>query len=158
MSNQKEEIAALKREVAELKAAVQPKPQPSREDQERATAKWIDEMHQMREGRMSMATPPEVVRDWNVLDNATCRDLVQHGTVQSPSMAGTTGAVTGVHRHDGAPVNTSGWREPTPLSNPPGVAQADRLMDAQDRRDRVELAQRIAAHEAAMRAAEKGKD
>jgi len=153
----KSELAALKREVAELKAAVQPKPQPSREDQERATAKWIDEMHQMREGRMSFATPPSVIRDWNVLDNATVRDLVQHGTVQSPSMAGTTGAVSGVHRHDGAPSSTPGWVAPTPLSPPPGVAQADRLMDAQDRRDRIELAQRIGAQEAAMRAAEKGK-
>ena len=72
-------------------------------------------------------------------------------------MAGASGAVTGVHLGGNAPVNTGGWGAATPLGPPPGVAQADRLMDAQDRKDRVELAQRIAAHEAAMRAAEKGK-
>jgi hypothetical protein len=47
----------------------------------------------------------------------------------------------------------TGWRESTPLSPPPGVAQADRLMDEQDRRDKVELAQRLARQELASRAA-----
>jgi len=70
-------------------------------------------------------------------------------------MAGASGAVTGVHLGGNAPVNTGGWGAATPLGPPPGVAQCDRLMDAADARDRIELAQRIAAHEAAMRAAQK---
>jgi hypothetical protein len=40
--------------------------------------------------------------------------------------------------------NRSGWRAPAPLSNPPGVALADRIVDAQDARDRAELIEREA--------------
>ena len=36
----------------------------------------------------------------------------------------------------------SGWVEPRPLESPPGVALADRLVDAQDARDRAELIER----------------
>lgn len=42
----------------------------------------------------------------------------------------------------GPPGGGTGWMKETPLGPPPGVAQADRLMDAQDRRDRAELIQR----------------
>jgi hypothetical protein len=34
--------------------------------------------------------------------------------------------------------NRSGWRDAQPLSNPPGVALADRLMDHQDAKDRAQ--------------------
>jgi hypothetical protein len=68
MTNKKDELAALRAEVDALKAAA-PKPQPSAEERERATREWIDQMHQMREGRMSLATPPSVVRDMAVLDD-----------------------------------------------------------------------------------------
>jgi hypothetical protein len=47
--------------------------------------------------------------------------------------------------------NRSGWRTAQPLSNPPGVAIADRLMDAADKADRVELAQRLARQKLAER-------
>jgi hypothetical protein len=47
--------------------------------------------------------------------------------------------------------NTSGWRTAVPIGPPPGVVQADLLMDEQDRRDRHELilqeARRRAAEE-----------
>jgi hypothetical protein len=39
----------------------------------------------------------------------------------------------------------TGWGHSAPLGPPPGVAQADRLMDEQDRRDRAELAQKLGA-------------
>jgi hypothetical protein len=32
-----------------------------------------------------------------------------------------------------------GWVDPVPLSSPPGVVLCDRMMDAQDRRDRADL-------------------
>jgi hypothetical protein len=38
----------------------------------------------------------------------------------------------------------TGWQASIPLSNPPGTAQADRIVDEFDRRDRAELAQRLA--------------
>jgi hypothetical protein len=40
--------------------------------------------------------------------------------------------------------NRSGWRNPAPLTNPPGVSLADKIMDAADVADRGELAQRLA--------------
>ena len=36
----------------------------------------------------------------------------------------------------------TGWRDQIPLSSPPGVALADRLMDHQDKIDREELIER----------------
>ena len=38
-----------------------------------------------------------------------------------------------------SPGRSSGWSNPQPLSPPPGVALADKLMDAQDEIDRREL-------------------
>src|SRR5262249_62175413 len=38
----------------------------------------------------------------------------------------------------------SGWAKPIPLEPPPGIALCDRLMDAQDAQDRIELARKIA--------------
>jgi hypothetical protein len=49
----------------------------------------------------------------------------------------------------------NGWRDATPLSNPPGTSQADKLMDAADEADRIELAQRLAREVVARRAGEK---
>jgi len=37
------------------------------------------------------------------------------------------------------PVRGTGWSDPTPLGPLPGVSLCDRLMDAQDRKDRAEL-------------------
>jgi hypothetical protein len=48
-------------------------------------------------------------------------------------------------RPDSGAANTSGWRDATPIGPPPGVAQADKLMDHQDKLDRAELAQRLGA-------------
>ena len=71
-NKQAKEIAALRREVDELKAkakAEPPAPEVSWEERERRAREWANEMHQMREGRMSQAMPPSVVRDWAVLDD-----------------------------------------------------------------------------------------
>jgi len=62
MASEADRIAALEREVAELKAKAPREPKDPR-DIERENAEWIDQMHQMREGRMALATPPSVVRD-----------------------------------------------------------------------------------------------
>jgi hypothetical protein len=51
------------------------------------------------------------------------------------------------------PRDRSRWRNALPLSNPPGVAQCDRLMDEQARRDRIELIEREARREVARRKA-----
>jgi hypothetical protein len=40
-------------------------------------------------------------------------------------------------------VKGTGWVDAPPLRPPPGVAQADKIVDEFDRRDRAELAQRL---------------
>jgi hypothetical protein len=137
MTNE-DKIAALEREVAELKAA-QPKPQPSREDQERATAKWIDEMHQMREGRMAFATPPSVVRDFAVLDDRMVKEIALRDAraPTGPSSQGvirSSQTVSGVHTGG----KSSGWVDPRPLSNPPGTFWVDAQCIADEVRQRKE--------------------
>jgi hypothetical protein len=144
------EIADLKRELSKLKAA-----QPiDHKALEREAAAWRDQMHQMSEARMAQASafsreqiaamdaaaPPEM-----------CRDLVQHGTVQSPSAAGTAGTITKVSSSPGVPGSNAGWLTAPPIGPPPGVALADRLMDAQDAIDRHELMQAEARRIAAMK-------
>jgi len=42
-----------------------------------------------------------------------------------------------------ANVARTGWQNPIPISPPPGVTQCDKLMDEQDRRDRIELARKL---------------
>ena len=103
-----EKIAALERELAEVKAAVKsPAPDPMADAQ--ALAKWQDEMHQMRERRMSCATPPAVVRDWAVIPDHIVR-----------------GVVNDRHAPTGPSSRGTGWAHEVPLSNPPGVNYADR--------------------------------
>ena len=131
--NAKDELAALRKEVDALKAAAQPKPQPTREEQERATAEWINEMHQMREGRMAHASnfhPDDLRAMEAACPTSAVKDIVAHGTVQSPSMSGTAGQVTGVHLGGNAPVNTSGYVDPRPLGPQPGIDLIDRAVNA----------------------------
>jgi hypothetical protein len=139
--NNADKIAALEKEVAALKAKMEPPPKSTFVPM--SDAEWIDRMHQMRERRMSMATPPSVVRDWNVLDNATCKDLWQHGTVQSPSMSGTSGQVSGVHPGGNAPSSTPGYVDPRPLTNPPGTNWVDAIAIADDVRQRAEFKRKL---------------
>jgi len=67
------------------------------------------------------------------VDDATVRSLVSDfrgGPSQPSSIAG---APAVQHKKQGG----SGWNDPLPLSNPPGVQLADRLMDQQDQIDRI---------------------
>ena len=151
------DIAALRKRNEQLEKRIEQLEEKAKPPPEKKP--FVPQPYEPIDWTARMSMPPSALQ---AMAQHPCNQVMR-GVIQDrhaptgPSMAGTTGAVSGVHRHDGAPVNTSGWREPTPLGPPPGVAQVDRLMDAQDRRDRIELAQRIAAHEAAMRAAEKGK-
>jgi hypothetical protein len=136
-----EKIAALEREVAELKAKVSPAP---------AKKEFVPKPYQRYDPTEGMRMPPSALAEMAGHPcNQVMRDVIQdrHAPTSPGSMIPSTGGSAG----DG-----TGYVDPRPLSPPPGVAQADRLMDAQDRRDRIELAHRIAAHEAAMRAARKG--
>ena len=58
-------------------------------------------------------------------------------------------------RRGGVPGGGTGWAHSAPLGPPPGVAQADRLMDAQDLKDRRELIEQKAKEQALLKSAER---
>jgi hypothetical protein len=129
MSKDKE-VEELRREVAELKAALKP----GLPAGEREVAEWRDRMHQMRERQMSRAggfSPADLRAMEEAAPASTVRDLVAHGTRPS--------RVTDV---PSGPKGGSGWVEPAPIRPPAGIRYADRLMDKQDERDRADLIER----------------
>jgi hypothetical protein len=156
MTKQSDELAALKKKVEELEAKVSP---PKSDFKPMSVAEWQDQMHEMRERRMSMATPPSVIRDFAVLDDRLVKEIALKDA-RAPTGPSSQGAipssqqVTGV-RPGGIPGGGTGWQAPIPLSPPPGVAQADRLMDAQDAKDRAELIEREAKFKATEKLAER---
>jgi hypothetical protein len=78
---------------------------------------------------------PQVLRDHvAAVPSGVVRDVVGDGGATA-----TLKPIAGATTPRVADLNRSGWRESAPLSNPPGVAQADRLMDAADARDRADL-------------------
>jgi hypothetical protein len=81
------------------------------------------------------------------------RDIVRdhQNEPRGPSQAGASGQVTKVSSNAGLPgtVNTHGWRDATPLGPQPHIQHVDRLMDAQDRKDRADLIQQEARRRAA---------
>jgi hypothetical protein len=117
----KEELAALKREVEELKAKLSP-PKP-----------FVPEPYQRYDPTAGMCMPPSALRAMvEAVPANFMRDVVRD------NRAPTTPATIPSSRptSDGGPANVpgsgTGWAHETPLSPPPGVAQADRLMAAQD--------------------------
>jgi hypothetical protein len=119
-SNREDEIAALRAEVDALKAA-QPKPQQTAEEIAASAAKFRDEMHQMREGRMSMATPPSVVREFAVLDDNLVKGIALRDS-RAPTGPSSQGAipslqqVSNVRGTGGVPGLGTGWSHATPLA------------------------------------------
>jgi hypothetical protein len=150
----KDEIAALRAEVEALKAA-QPKPQPTAEERERATREWIDQMHQMREGRMSHATPPSVVRDWAVLDDRMVKEIALRDA-RAPT--GPPGMIPSSQPTGGGAANVpgsgTGWAHEIPIGPPPGLRYVDAQLDAQDQKDRQELIEKKAREQALLKLAE----
>jgi len=70
-----EEIAALRKRVEELEAKAKP---PEKSDfKPKSDAEWREEMHALAETRMSMATPPSVVRDWAVIPDHIVKGIVE---------------------------------------------------------------------------------
>jgi hypothetical protein len=136
-------LAALEAEVAALKAA-QPKPEPTWEEREAASAKFRDEMHQMREGRMNFATPPSVVRDMaGGVTDADCADIKRAShRPQGPSSAGAIPSSQQVSNVRGAG-GPAGWQHEIPLSNPPGTNWVDAIAIADDVRQRAELKRKL---------------
>lgn len=122
------EIEALKERIAKLEEAAKPKapfkpdPMPRRDLTERASM------------------PPSALREMaNAVPDAMVRQIV-NGNRAPADLAPLTTNV----RPTIAQQNRAGWRNPAPLGPPAGVAQADRLMDVADARDRAELIEKEA--------------
>jgi hypothetical protein len=128
-----EEIADLKRQLAEVKDAMraaQPKPKPSREEEERATAEWRDKMHQAAERRANSWTPPSVHQYFaDGVTAADCADLRQ----QAHRPIGRPGMIPEQPTSGGSPRPTAGdgtgWIDPVPV----GVAGGTRTQELIER-------------------------
>jgi hypothetical protein len=145
-----EKIAKLEAEIEALKQAAKP---PESIDWDRVVAEHRDKMHQAAERRAANWYQPsreELAAYQRATPDDCCRDLASHGTTPQRSVAGVSGTLSSVHPNAGLAGSHkgTGWREAAPLGPPPGVAAADRLMDAQDAKDRhaliMEEAQRLA--------------
>jgi hypothetical protein len=62
-----------------------------------------------------------------------------------------------LHRSPGVYPNTGGWRPETPFGPQPGINHVDRLVDAQDAKDRAELVAQEARRVAMKKAIEEAK-
>jgi hypothetical protein len=148
-------IAALQRELDVLKRAL-PVSADERARMDRAAKEWQNEMHQMREQRMAHAAPftrEDIAAFDRACPPSVSRDIAARGGIKPPSADGTTGTVSAVHRNSGLP-GTQGWQ--TSFGPQPGIQHVDRIVAAQDARDRAELIEREAKRvriEAALKSA-----
>jgi hypothetical protein len=138
----KEELAALKREVEELKAKLAP-PKPI-----------VSKPHEPIDWTARMSMPPSALA---AMVAAEPRGFM--AGVLRDNRGAPTGPTSAIPRSTGgggpaASGSGTGWGHSTPLGPPPGVTQADRLMDAQDARDRAELVEREAKLQAAQKVTE----
>ena len=142
--NADDEIAALRREVAELKSAVKGAEPTDPRETARRIAEWENEMHQMREGRMRLATPPSVIRDFAVLDDRMVKEIALRDA-RAPTGPSSQGVIPSSQTVSGVHVGgkSSGWVDPRPLSNPPGTNWVDAIAIADDVRQRAELARKL---------------
>jgi hypothetical protein len=140
-----DENADLRKRVAELeKALAPPKVPPMSSD-----AAYRDEMRAISEQRMNLATNFFTREDLRAFEaaapTAAVQDIVAKGGISGPSgQIPTSGQVGGVHTASGIVGSHNGWVTPRPLGPQPGIDHVDRLMDEQDRRDKADLAQRLA--------------
>jgi hypothetical protein len=87
MTKATDEIAALRKRIEELEAKAKP-PEPKKPFVPMSDAEWRDQMHQLAEKRMSMATPPSVIRDLAVIPDDVVKDIVARGGIRGPSQPG----------------------------------------------------------------------
>jgi hypothetical protein len=137
-----DELAALKARVAELEAkAAPPKP-------------FVPPPHEPIDWTARMTMPPSALA---AMVQAEPRGFMQGVVQDNRGSRGPTSAIpdSGQPASPRSVGDGTGWSASIPLSPPPGVAQADRLMDAQDQRDRAELVEREARLQAMEKLAER---
>ena len=145
MTKHDEEIAALRKRVEELEAKDKP---PAKSDfVPKTDAEWIDEMHQMRERRMNLASNfhPDDLRAME----AACPTPMMKEIAMRDARAPTS---PGYSQRSSGPVSTggaggagggSGWSEPIPLGPQPGIYRVDEQCIADAERQRAELKRKL---------------
>jgi hypothetical protein len=148
MTKENEELkarnAALEERVAKLEKAAKP-PEPS----EPFVMPRIDYTQGMTMGRSAMqamidAVPESVMA--GIRADARKPNPIQAS--QAPLTSTTPSA------HQSQPQRKVGWIEPRPLESPPGLKYIDAQVDAQDAKDRAELALKLAKVELSKRSGE----
>ena len=131
---QAEELAALKARVAELERATKP-PEP-----------FKPEPYQRYDPTANMSMPRSTILEMAAaVPDRMLRDIVHDNRAPTgrPGVIPSSQQPSNVRGSGGVPGMGTGWSHEISLGPPPGVAQADRLMDEQDRRDRAELARKL---------------
>ena len=138
-----EEIAALRKEVEEIKAKLSP-PKP-----------FASEPYQRYDPTAGMCMPPSALA---AMVNAEPKGFMA-GVVRDNRGAptGPTGAIprsTGGGGPANVPGSGTGWAHETPIGPPPGLRYVDAQLDAQDAKDRQELIEKKAREQAMQKLAE----
>jgi hypothetical protein len=142
MSKQTDELAALKREVEELKAKLSP-PKP-----------FVPQPHQQYDPTAGMCMPPSALAAMvAAVPSNFMRDVVRDNRAARtpatiPSSQPTGGGQANV------PGSGTGWAHETPIGPPPGLRYVDAQLDAQDAKDRQELVEKKAREQALLKLAE----
>jgi hypothetical protein len=130
MTKQTNELAALKARIEELERKAKP-PEPFKPD-----PNW-----QRYDPTANMSMPLNALQAMvNAVPDSMVRGIVRDNQgPQGPSSAGivpSSQQLTSVHPGGGS--NTTGWREATPLSPPPGIRYVDAIVEADTARQRAE--------------------
>jgi hypothetical protein len=138
MTDQKDELAALKKKVEELEAKVSP---PKSTFVPMSDAEHRDMVHQMRERQANSWMPPNAIRDMvNAEPKGFMHDVALRDA-RAPNHPGTIPSSQQVSNVRGA--GGSGWVDPRPLSNPPGTNWVDAQCIADEVRQRAELRRKL---------------
>jgi hypothetical protein len=146
MSNNEDELTALKARIAELEART--KPPPPAPPAPKGFSRW--------DPTAGMSMPASALREMaNAIPDSMVRDIAMRDG-RAPSGPSAQGAIPSSQSLSNVRVGgggTSGWAREIPLSNPPGVAILDRIMDHQDAVDRHERMVQEARRQALLKAA-----
>jgi hypothetical protein len=138
MSNEKDELAALKKKVEELEAKVSP---PKSNFVPMTDAEHRDMVHQMRERQANTWMPPSAIRE---MAEHPCNQVMP-GVIQDRHAPNSPGMVPSSQRVSNAqPAERgTGWIDPRPLGPPPGIQHVDAQLIADEVRQRAELKRKL---------------
>jgi hypothetical protein len=126
MTDKDDELSALKARIDQLERAAKPA-EPV--DWQKRIAEHQDEVHQMREGRMSMAMPPSVVREMTVLDDRMVKEITLRDA-RAPNNPAMIPQSQQPSRRDPVKSSTPGYSDPRKLGPQPGIDLIDRAVNA----------------------------